>query len=367
MDHPYKHHLIIPRVEMETNIESNENKELNDEVESECYYKVVNESVISSNDNNHEDDFEDSDENEDYYEDEENQIVESKLDLNENGNMSSQNILNKNTNKFFNLNRAKLVKSAAILRNQTDQFEIDNSKALSFIYKFSKKQRNKMEEMLPKVELKKYSLKTIPTNKFYEENERLGKLLESKNLRNKQKARSISNLEEYTDLFENDLIDDQDECVYTANLSPNKISLLDSQQRDITFRKLNSRTEKINFKKYVVKSMYKKSIDNQRKSQRYSANSLEKSLINNNQSKMSKKSIRYLDDEMGQVSTADSEIKKINKIIENNLNLVDNNNDVINRKAPEDYFPFKIATNKYNSKFEIFKPLVSFIYILISD
>lgn len=368
MDNQYKHQLIIPKVEMEPNIQDSNkinNKELIDETESECYYKVVNESVISSNDNNHEIDFEDSDddENEDEIEDE-NQVDESTTYFNENHiNTTNQNILNKNSNKFYSLNRTKLVKSATIIRNETDQFEIDNSQALSFIHKFSRKQRTKMEEMLPKVELKNYCKNVISSSKFYTDNERLGKLLESKNLRNKHKARSVSNLEEYSGLFEDDLIDDRNESVYTADLNLNRISLLDSRQRDITFKKLNNRTESINFKKYVVNSMYKKSLDNQRKSKRYSANSLEKSIINNEQNRISKKSIRYLDDETSRdqsnlqiVSTADTDMKRINKVIENNLNLVGNGNDVINKKMPDDYFQFKIATNKYNSKFEIFKP-----------
>ena len=147
MDNQHKHQLIIPKVEMEPNIhDSNKmnNKELIDETESECYYKVVNESVISSNDNNHEIDFDDSDddENEDEIEDE-NQVDESTTYFNENHiNTTNQNILNKNSNKFYSLNRTKLVKSATIIRNESDQFEIDNSQALSFIHKFSRKRRN---------------------------------------------------------------------------------------------------------------------------------------------------------------------------------------------------------------------------------
>ena len=175
------------------------------------------------------------------------------------------------TNNFYKKNRTRFIKSAIIIRNESNNIEMNNEESFKTIYSFSKSQTNELEKGLSRTEMPKFRNKD--QSQFEKENQRLVRILDTKHLKLRS-AKKTNQYEEDSSESENNNsnaetdYDDDDDLESCEGI----------KKTNNLFRKYMARTEKVRLKKNILHSMFSKAMHNQEKSNRFLVSSMDKNL-----------------------------------------------------------------------------------------
>ncbi|CAF1052962.1 unnamed protein product, partial [Brachionus calyciflorus] len=240
---------------------------------------------------------------------------------------------------YYNNNRVKFMQQA-IIKEDT---EANHEESFKSIFRFSKRQANKLENKLNRGELPKFKHKYLEDG-----DERLIEILNQKNLKNRKfKKHSLD-----SDSDDDHLLAIEDEKEDKLNTKPNLNEEL--------AKKFAQHCEKIKMRTNLLQMVYKKALQNQQASQKLiEMNSLEKfnarKMVTRPKTsmKMKKSSASSYPDEMSHngnfyLTRPKTSFREF---------IPEKSNFDVSRNVSAQNRPFRLAKNELNSQIEVFKPI----------